>query len=83
MIPFFRAFLVAFFTDTLAFRRWMRGLLAAAVPILLQVMLDKSWPTWTAREWVIRSIPSVLAFAHGSMQSSAKKPRGTAIEPKP
>lgn len=73
MIPFFRVFVVAFFTDPLAFRRWMRGLLAAAVPIGVQLMVDKAWPTWSVHEWMIRLVPSVLAFAHGAMQSSAKK----------
>jgi len=73
VIPFLRAFFVAFFSDPLAFRRWLRGGFSATVPIAVQLMADPTWPTWSAKQWALRSIPSFFAFAAGSMQSSAKK----------
>jgi hypothetical protein len=72
MLPLIRRFVVAFFTDELAFRRWLRGLVSAAVPISLQLLMDEKWPTWTVKEWMVRAIPSAIAFVHGAMQSSAK-----------
>jgi hypothetical protein len=73
MKPLFTNLLNAFWYDELAFRRWLRGGMFALAPIVAQLMNDPLWTTWTAKQWTVKVIPSLVLFAAGAMQSSAKK----------
>ncbi len=84
MIPFFRRFLVAFFMDPLAFRRWMRGGMMAfagsGYAFAEQIAKELAVPAAVTK---IKVAAIVCGFIAGSIQSSAKKVAAKASGDKP
>jgi hypothetical protein len=72
METFFINFWHNFWHDELAFKRWMRGGLNACAAILVQVVADPMWSTWSGKQWLIKMLPSVVAFAAGSVTATRK-----------
>jgi hypothetical protein len=75
MITLWKSFLQAFLYDEMAVKRWVRGGLNAAAVVLGQVIIDPTWNMWTPKQWLIHLVPSVLAFAAGSVTAGEKNPK--------
>lgn len=76
MVTLWKKFIDAFLHDEMAVKRWARGGLNFAATIGAQlVVADSAWATWSGKQWLLHSVPAIVAFFAGTVTAGDKTPQ--------